>query len=70
MISNSNSTLLFEASHRLWTGIIGEKGKEVKSFWEEILENFEKVKGQKSMPQVEIMRAQKFLESQNKSKNE
>ncbi|AFV96983.1 hypothetical protein B649_03345 [Candidatus Sulfuricurvum sp. RIFRC-1] len=44
MISNSNLTLLFEASHRLWTGIIGEKGKEVKSFWEEILENFEKVK--------------------------
>ncbi|AFV98163.1 hypothetical protein B649_09255 [Candidatus Sulfuricurvum sp. RIFRC-1] len=42
MISNSNLTLLFEASHRLWTGIIGEKGKEVKSFWEEILENFEK----------------------------
>src|SRR3990167_4524968 len=42
MISNSNLTLLFEASHRLWTGIIGEKGKEVKSFREEILEKLQK----------------------------
>jgi len=35
MISNSNLTLLFEASHRLWTGIIGDLVLDVKRFSKE-----------------------------------